>query len=314
MSNPLVSAHLPAPRSDAEVPAYWRGLGLPGLVDLHVHFLPDRMQQKVWAYFDAGEDNYGASWPVRYRSTEADRVVRLRDLGVVAFPSLPYPHKPAMSAWLNDWSADFARRTPDCVQSATFYPEPGVADYVAAAIDAGARMFKVHVQVGGYDPADPVLDPVWGLLADAELPVTVHSGSSPIRGVHTGPGPVETVLTRHPQLTVVIAHMGMHEYHEHLDLALRFDRVHLDTTMFGTDYVERFAPLPPDLPDRLAGLQDRILFGTDFPTIPYAYAHQIEALHRLDLGADWMRSVLYDNGARLLGLPARATAEALQHE
>jgi predicted TIM-barrel fold metal-dependent hydrolase len=108
--------------------------------------------------------------------------------------------------------------------------------------------------------------------------------------------------------------MGMHEYHEHLDLALRFDRVHLDTTMFGTDYVERFAPLPPDLPDRLASLQDRILFGTDFPTIPYAYAHQIEALHRLDLGADWMRSVLYDNGARLLGLPARATAEALQHE
>jgi len=279
-----------------------------------VHFLPDRMQQKVWAYFDAGEDNYGASWPVRYRSTEADRVIRLRDLGVVAFPSLPYPHKPAMSAWLNDWSADFARRTPDCVQSATFYPEPGVADYVAAAIAAGARMFKVHVQVGGYDPADPVLDPVWGLLADAELPVTVHSGSSPIRGVHTGPGPVETVLTRHPQLAVVIAHMGMHEYHEHLDLALRFDRVHLDTTMFGTDYVERFAPLPPDLPDRLASLQDRILFGTDFPTIPYAYAHQIEALHRLDLGADWMRSVLYDNGARLLGLPARATAEALQHE
>ncbi|MGI8530170.1 MAG: amidohydrolase family protein [Geodermatophilaceae bacterium] len=297
----------PAPRSDAQVPAYWRGLGLPGLVDMHVHFLPDRMQQKVWAYFDAGEQNYGAPWPVRYRLTESERLALLRDLGVVAFPSLPYPHKPGMAAWLNDWSADFARRTPDCVQSATLYPEPGVVDYVEKAIDDGARMFKIHVQVGGYDPADPVLDPVWDLLADARLPVTVHSGSSPIRGPHTGPEPVAAVLSRHPHLTAVIAHMGMHEYHEHLDLAVRFDRVHLDTTMFGTDYVEQFAPLPRDLPPRLADLRDRIVLGTDFPTMPYAYAHQIEALHRLDLGADWMRSVLYDNGARLLGLPPPRT-------
>ncbi|MGI8693904.1 MAG: amidohydrolase family protein [Geodermatophilaceae bacterium] len=294
-----------APRSDAEVPAYWRGLGLPGLVDMHVHFLPERMQQKVWAYFDAGEENYGASWPVEYRLSEQERLARLRTLGVLAFPSLPYPHKPGMAAWLNEWSADFARRTPGCVQSATFFPEPGVVDYVEAAIEGGARMFKVHVQVGGFDPAAPALDPVWGLLADACLPVTIHSGSSPMPGPHTGPKPVKAVLARHPRLTAVIAHMGMHEYHEHLDLAVGFDRVHLDTTMFGTDYVERFAPLPGDLPPRLDEMRDRIVLGTDFPTIPYAYAHQIEALHRLDLGAEWMRGVLYDNGARLLGLPPR---------
>ncbi len=303
-----MSAHLPAPRTDAEVPAYWRGLGLPGLVDLHVHFLPDRMQQKVWSFFDAGEENYGTSWPVHYRLTESERLVRLRELGVVAFPTLPYPHKPGMSRWLNEWSAEFARRTPGCVQSATFFPEAGVVDYVGAAIADGARMFKVHVQVGGYDPADPVLDPVWGLVADARLPVTIHSGSSPMPGAHTGPEPIRTVLSRHPQLAAVIAHMGMHEYHEHLDLALQFDRVHLDTTMFGTDYVEQFAPLPPDLLPRLAALPERIVLGSDFPTIPYAYAHQIEALHRLDLGADWMRGVLHDNGARLLGLPPRSTA------
>ncbi len=292
-----------APRSDHEVPAYWRGLGLPGLIDLHVHFLPERMQQKVWAYFDAGEKNYEAAWPVEYRLPEAERVTRLRDLGVLAFPSHPYPHKPQMAAWLNEWSADFARRTPGCVQSATFFPEPGVLDYVQAAIEGGARMFKVHVQVGGYDPADPVLDPVWGLLSDTELPVTVHCGSSPMPGRHTGPGPITAVLSRHPRLTLIIAHMGMHEYHEHLDLAVRFDRVHLDTTMFATDYVQRFAPLPADLAPRLADVADRVVLGTDFPTIPYPYAHQIEALHRLELGADWMRAVLHDNGARLLGRP-----------
>jgi predicted TIM-barrel fold metal-dependent hydrolase len=50
---------------------------------------------------------------------------------------------------------------------------------------------------------------------------------------------------------------------------------------------------------RLQALEDRILFGTDFPNIPYAYAHQLEVLERLDLGDDWMRKVLWENGALL---------------
>ena len=28
------------PATDGDVPAYWRGLGLPGLADIHIHFLP----------------------------------------------------------------------------------------------------------------------------------------------------------------------------------------------------------------------------------------------------------------------------------
>ena len=35
------------PVDDADVTRYWRELGLPGLVDVHVHFLPDRVQAKV---------------------------------------------------------------------------------------------------------------------------------------------------------------------------------------------------------------------------------------------------------------------------
>ena len=53
----------PGPRADAEVTQYWRSLGLPGLIDVHVHFLPDRLQDKVWAYFDgaAGTNQAGGS-------------------------------------------------------------------------------------------------------------------------------------------------------------------------------------------------------------------------------------------------------------
>jgi predicted TIM-barrel fold metal-dependent hydrolase len=291
------------PVDDADVPRFWRELGLPGLVDCHVHFLPPRVQEKVWAYFENGRDNYGTDWPVAYAIPDADeRLAVLERLGVRAFPTLPYPHKPGMAAWLNDWSAEFAQGRPQVLPSATFYPEPEAPHYVAEALDRGVRVFKVHVQVGAFDPRDALLEPVWARLEEAGTPVVIHCGSGPIRGEHTGPEPVGGLLDRHPLLRLVIAHMGMPEYRAFLDVAERFERVHLDTTMFATDFTQRLMPFDPaDLP-RLGALRDRVVLGTDFPSIPYPYAHQLAALARLGLGEDWLRAVLWHNGARLFAL------------
>jgi hypothetical protein len=283
-----------------EVTAFWRGLGLPGLIDVHTHFMPDNVLAKVWAFFEDGRS--GEPWPIAYRLPEDERLALLRAFGVLRFTALNYPHKPDMAAWLNDWSAGFAARTPDALHSATFFPEPQAARYVAAAIEAGARVFKAHLQVGGYDPRDELLRPVWGLLAQAGVPVVVHCGSGPSPGPYTGPGPFGEVLAAHPALTAIIAHLGAPEYGEFLDLADRFPGVWLDTTMAFTDFFSRTIPFPAELRPRLAGLGDRILLGTDYPNIPYPYPHQLDALARLDLGDDWLRGVCYRNAARLLAL------------
>ncbi len=290
------------PATDEEVPGYWAALGLPGLIDSHIHFLPDSMQRKVWAYFDQAHTHYGAGWPVHYRLPVDQRLDVLTELGVRAFPTLPYPHKPGMAGWLNEWSADFAGRDPRILRSATFYPEPGVEAYVKTALEQETRIFKVHIQVGNFDPRDPLLDPVWGLLADTGIPVVTHCGSRPLSGTFTGPDPIAGVLARHPRLCLVIAHMGMHEYARHLDLASAHERVYLDTTMFATEFTEQWAPFDRALLPRLADLGDRILLGSDFPSIPYPYATQLAALHDLDLGEDWLRGVFWHNAASLFGI------------
>ncbi|MGW5342465.1 amidohydrolase family protein [Streptomyces sp. NPDC004050] len=284
------------------VRAFRERLGLPGLVDVHTHFMPERVLGKVWDYFDAVGPLTGVAWPITYRHEEERRVALLREFGVRAFTAMLYPHKPQMAAWLNSWSAGFAARTPDCLHTATFFPEESAAAYVRQAVEAGARIFKAHLQVGGYDPGDELLDPVWGTLAEAGIPIVVHCGSGPVPGKHTGPGPISAVLARHPGLALVVAHMGMPEYGEFLDLAERYERVRLDTTMAFTDFAERFGPFPAAELGRLADLGDRILLGTDFPNIPYPYEHQLAALERLGLGDDWLRAVCHDNGARLFGL------------
>ncbi len=213
-----------------------------------------------------------------------------------------YPHKPDMAAWLNGWSAEFAARTPDCLHTATFFPEPEAVRYTARALEEGARVFKAHLQVGGYDPGDGLLDGVWGLLAEAGVPVVTHCGSGPAPGRHTGPGPIGRVLARHPRLRLVVAHMGMPEYAEFLDLAQRYEGVFLDTTMAFTAFSEALAPFPRAELPRLADLGDRILLGTDFPNIPYSYAEALRALAGLGLGDGWLRAVCHDNAARLFGV------------
>ena len=39
----------------AAITAFWTGLGLDGLVDVHTHFMPPNVMAKVWAYFDRAQ-------------------------------------------------------------------------------------------------------------------------------------------------------------------------------------------------------------------------------------------------------------------
>lgn len=276
--------------------------GIPSLIDVHTHFMPDSVLRKVWAYFDSAGPLTGTAWPIAYRSDQEDRVATLRSFGVARFSSLNYAHKPGMAQWLNSWSADFADAHPDALRSATFYPEPSAAEYVAAAIGAGVQVFKAHLQVGAYDAHDPLLDDVWAALQKSGIPVILHGGNGPTPGEFTGADRMRRLLERFPNLTMVVAHMGMPEYGAFLDLAADFPRVHLDTTMAFTRFTERTMPFPTERLEDLLTLGDRILFGTDFPNIPYPYLEALDAVLDLGLGVEWERKVLHANAARLLGL------------
>jgi hypothetical protein len=160
----------------------------------------------------------------------------------------------------------------------------------------------VHIQVGDFDPCDRLLDEVWGMLQDAAIPVLIHCGSGPLAGEFTGPAPIATLLERFPRLCLIIAHIGMPEYSEFFDLAQAYPSIHLDTTMVFTDYFESDRPFPTAERDRLRCCGNRILFGSDFPNIPYPYGHALFALARLDLDDTWLQHVCYRNAACLFGI------------
>jgi len=162
----------------AEVRQIWSALGLPGVIDVHTHFMPKSVMDKVWQYSSIPRARW---WAVNGRSSigqlSPNACRCCGNSAVRGFTALVYPHKPQMAAWLNQWAVQFANSTPDCLATATFYPEPDAADYVESAIHNGTQVFKAHIQVGRYEPNDPMLDRVWGSVEDARVPVVIHCGS-----------------------------------------------------------------------------------------------------------------------------------------
>jgi predicted TIM-barrel fold metal-dependent hydrolase len=256
------------------------------------------MMRRVWAHFDEAGPLIGSAWPIQYRWPDAERVAHLRTMNVQLFSALAYAHRPDMAADLNAWTMEFAKVTAGCLPSATFYPEPGAAGYVADALRDGARIFKLHLQVGGFSPVDPLLDPVWRLVSEAGAPVVVHAGHAPVAAQYTGPGLFAQLLHSYPDLTVIVAHMGAPDFIPFLDFADTYENVYLDTTMIFTGWLGEFpAQELPRLRD--LGLRRKILLGSDFPNIPYPYARQIAGLAGLGLGEEWLRAVCWQNATAL---------------
>lgn len=293
-----------APERDEDVAGFVSALGIPGIIDVHVHFMPHNVLAKVWKYFDDAGPLTGREWPIRYRDGEDVRLARLRSMGVQHFTSLVYPHKPAMAEWLNGWAAEFAAEHDDVLQTFTFYPEEGAARYVTDAIQRGGRVAKLHVQVGDFDMRDPLLDDVWSVLDDAGIPIVAHVASGPVPGRFTGVEGSAATLAKHPELQLVIAHFGRPEMHDFLDLAERYEHVRFDTAMAFVDFV--LAGKPPSeralARVQAMGQAGRVLFGSDYPNIPESYAHAVESVARLGFGDDFLREVLWHAPARLLGV------------
>lgn len=291
---------------DEEIPGFLDSLGVPGIVDAHVHFLPDVLQEAVWRWFD----RLSPPWPIAYRAPASERFETLARIGVRYHTALAYAHKPGMLRFLNDHTLGLAAAVPAVIPTFTIYPEPGVGAETARCLQAGGRCVKVHLQVGGFDATDPLLEEAWMLLEGAATPIVIHAGAVADGSGNErwcGPEPVRRLLSRFPGMRLVIAHMGAPDHDAFLAIAEEHPGVWLDTAMVFTD-PPYLAPSPLHLLERLEGLGDRVVFGSDFPTIPHAYAAQVAGLASLGLGDSWLRNVIWENGLRLFGIGALGDA------
>ncbi len=269
---------------------------LPPVVDAHVHLFPDRVFQAVWRWFEA----YG--WPIRYKLTTPRVLEFLFSRGVERVVALHYAHKPGMARALNGYVSEVCREEPRVIGLATVFPgEEGAAGILEDAFRAGLSGVKLHCHVQCVSPDAPPMHEVYAACAAAGKPLVMHAGREPKSAsykcdVYTlcAADRVERVLCDHPDLRLVIPHLGADEFDAYETLLERFDNLWLDTTMAMADY------FPGPAPVRLVTCRpERVLYGTDFPNLPYAWDRELGKLRALDLREADLAGLLGQNALAL---------------
>jgi len=103
-------------------------------------------------------------------------------------------------------------------------------------------------------------------------------------------------LRAFPGLRVIVPHLGMDEYREYRDLLLSHEGLYLDTAMAVGGY---FGNEPPV--DELEDISERIVYGSDFPNLPYPYERELEALRSSGLSQAALLRITGENAAALFG-------------
>jgi predicted TIM-barrel fold metal-dependent hydrolase len=286
------------------------------IVDAHVHVFPRRLFEAVRRWFDCH------GWSIRYRPAPRACAAFLEGCGIENVVALQYAHKPGMAAELNSFLAGITREDPALVPCGTVFPgEEGARQILDEALGPlGLRGLKIHCHVQCVAPDDSRLDDVYDAAAAHGVPVIIHAGDAPA-STHYGcdvlalctPEALDRALRRHGRTTVVVPHLGAGRMEEVVALLDRHEHLHLDTTMALARYFPvRSGSWEPDedrtgpwLDRALAVLEKhstRILYGSDFPNIPYAWDRELRTIASLDLPDRVLAAVLGDNARNLFGL------------
>jgi hypothetical protein len=138
--------------------------------------------------------------------------------------------------------------------------------------------------------------------------LVIHVGTGPHTNEFTGLARFERVLERFPELRASICHMGAFETRSAFQLLDRFPHLHLDTTMAMTEASLPYTRIDPAVvrDADLVRYADRILFGSDFPNLPYPYEAERVGLWARDLPMDVYRRIFRDNARRFFGVIPRS--------
>jgi predicted TIM-barrel fold metal-dependent hydrolase len=274
---------------------------LPPIVDSHVHLFPPRVFEAIWRWFD----RHG--WPIRYRLQAPAVLEHLLSRGVEHVVGLHYAHKPGIARFQNEFMATLQGQTPQLTATATVYP--GEDDAVAIVEDAFAQGLwglKLHCHVQAMPADDARLFDVYRLCEERGAPVVIHAGREPwSEALPCDPhvlcdvARVERVVALFPKLRLVIPHLGADEFAAYAALMRRVDTVWLDTTMMVGGFFDT-----GDVTPYIRARPDRVLYGSDFPNLPYAWDRELRSL-AADLDDATLAAVLGDN-ARVLWEPPRS--------
>jgi hypothetical protein len=209
---------------------------------------------------------------------------------------------------LNERLAKLTRKYPDrFVGVVSTDPRRGIR-YSVEQFKRAAKSTKcvgLSLQPAFYDmlPNDARLYPLYELCVEYEMPIWLHTGINyapnhsmePDRPMH-----LEKILLDFPDIKLVACHSGWPWVGELCALARKFyPRVFLEIGGVAPKYIFAHGTGWDPFPQYANSLlQDQVLFGTDWPAIPFDRA--IKEINEAPLKNEVKSKILYENALRLI--------------
>lgn len=277
--------------------------GLPPVVDAHVHIFPQTIFAAVRKWFAQH------AWRTRYPLSSAQALAFLLSRGIEHVVALQYAHKPGMARQLNHYMLDQCRRFKSRVTGmATVFPgEENAEQILQEAFDLGLGGLKLHAHVQCFDIAAKSMQMLLDCCRKNRKPVIMHIGRQPKSKAYRcdpyqlcSADKLENTLRNFPDLKICVPHLGFDETTAYRKLVEKYDNLWLDTTMVITDYFQlegrillgRYRP-------------DRVMYGSDFPNIPYAWDRELKALRVADISHDALERIAGRNASEFYGIHLR---------
>jgi uncharacterized protein len=129
----------------------------------------------------------------------------------------------------------------------------------------GLRGIKLLPMYAGFNPADERLEPLWHYAVKHRLPVLLHTGTTFVSQApleYTLPRHLDTVAIRHPDVKLILAHLG-HPYEGECVVVIRkHPNVFADLSALHYRPFQFYHSL---MLVQEYGVWDKVLFGTDYP-------------------------------------------------
>lgn len=165
--------------------------------------------------------------------------------------------------------------------------------------------FKFHPPDQGFYPNDRKHYDLWEVLAASGKPVMFHTGFTVLgadseggKGIaldHGRPIHLDTLARDFPRLKIIAAHPGWPWQEELLGVLTHKKNIYVDTSGYLAEH------LPELFQKAIRGrLQDKTLFGTDFPYVDLETA--LSSFEKLGLKDAIKEKILFSNAKALFGL------------
>jgi predicted TIM-barrel fold metal-dependent hydrolase len=275
-------------------------------IDVHCHFFPIEIFKAIWDFFEQ-KDHRGTvrGWNIFYKSTPEELVKILEDHNVKAFTTFNYAHKEGIADFINEWTRKFVENHKNAIPFGCIWPDDkDKVEYIKKIFDNyNFKGLKIQPLVQNFYPYDERLIDVYDLIVDKGKWYTVHAGTAPYKNPYVGYKHFVKLMEKYPDMNVIVAHLGAFEYKKFFNLLDKYENLYLDTAMIyipDNIFPERTVKRPK--PDMLISYQDRILFGSDFPNIPYEYERSTKGLFELNMPYEFYKKIFYENAKRIFKL------------